>query len=189
MEWKILVRSFPASLTARTIPLGRQNFPPKFPLKPFSGDKLSKLLIKSQDTLEYQLCMPTARLFLARLLKAAQVDADAIHLCHFLAEMGLLDYKTSVSFRPSEIAASCLLLTSMLLPRADWGWSRTVEALSGGYRPGNLRECANSLFRAVQSSFQRPGQLPAIREKYAVQAYNGISKAVEPQLQRMQVRT
>lgn len=124
--------------------------------------------------LEFDLTQPTTKTFLRRAIKAASgeidVDVSFEFLASYLAELTLMDYNL-LSYLPSHVAASCVLLALHYLGKRPWSATLTYYA---GYRPRDLRHCASAihgLFLAAPTSL-----LPAAREKYASSRFGSVSQ-------------
>lgn len=133
------------------------------------------------DTLQYELTQPTTRTFLPRVLKAnrtcvSEEEEELLaNLCYLLAELALLDYKAATSSVPSQVAASCVLLSNWILFEDKPSWTPLLEATSGGYKPSQLQPVADRIYAALLDTYARREHLPAIREKYASPKFQSIS--------------
>jgi len=82
--------------------------------------------------LSFRVCAPTSHTFIVRFLAAAKIDESTSvgYMAMLLAELCLLSYKM-LRFRPSEVAAACLLI-SMRLYLGDASWSGSNMATITG---------------------------------------------------------
>lgn len=94
--------------------------------------------------LEWYLTVPTPYVFLVRYIKAAvPSDQEMENMTFFLAELGLMNYTTVISYCPSKIAASAVYAARSTLNRSP-RWTDTLKHHTG-YTEDQLRECAKQL--------------------------------------------
>eukprot|EP00798_Chlamydomonas_sp_ICE-L_P014101 gene14101-20057_t len=77
---------------------------------------MEELVLKK---LHYELTVPTAKLFLRRLLQVCSPDEHLHFLSNYLTEISLLDHGM-LKFPPSEIAAAAIYLANLILQREPW---------------------------------------------------------------------
>eukprot|EP00746_Dinoflagellata_sp_MGD_P151549 gnl/MRDRNA2_/MRDRNA2_83119_c0_seq1.p1 gnl/MRDRNA2_/MRDRNA2_83119_c0~~gnl/MRDRNA2_/MRDRNA2_83119_c0_seq1.p1 ORF type:complete len:292 (+),score=-10.26 gnl/MRDRNA2_/MRDRNA2_83119_c0_seq1:161-1036(+) len=120
------------------------------------------------NVLEFRLIQPTPLTFLYRFFvgnKFHSLIERVLNgcLCMYLCELSMCDYEVATTFLPSLIASSSILLANVIfaiLPR----WGQNLQALTGGYRSSDLKECCNLMFirlklNMVKEVFFRPERL------------------------------
>ncbi|KAL3366998.1 hypothetical protein AABB24_011616 [Solanum stoloniferum] len=94
--------------------------------------------------LEWYLTVPTPYVFLVRYIKAAvPSDQEMENMTFFLAELGLMNYTTVISYCPSKFAASAVYAARSTLNKSP-RWTDTLKHHTG-YSEDQLRECAKQL--------------------------------------------
>ncbi|KAI4965173.1 hypothetical protein ZWY2020_055284 [Hordeum vulgare] len=127
--------------------------------------------------LKFEMTAPTAKCFLRRFVRAAQVcDEDPpLHLeflANYVAELSLLEYSL-LAYPPSLVAASAIFLSKFILQPAKHPWNSTLAHYTQ-YKPSELCDCVKALHRLFSVG---PGSnLPAIREKYSQHKYKFVGK-------------
>ena len=121
------------------------------------------------QALNFHLTVPTIRPFLRRYLRAAQADNKTEFLAMYLAELSLLEYEM-LSYLPSQIAASAVLLAQIILNKPIW--SPTLEWYSG-YHKIELQSCTKALHKLMANSMK--SQSSSIKEKYAMHTFKCVS--------------
>ena len=131
---------------------------------------MEELVLK---TLSYELCVPTPKIFLRRLLQVCNPDEHLHFLSNYLTELALLDYNM-LNFLPSVVAASGVFLANAMLKRPAWnGNLRHFSA----YVPKDLAACVAALANVHSSvSNVSPSQLGAIRDKYSHARFQEIAR-------------
>ncbi|ERN20534.1 hypothetical protein AMTRI_Chr01g134640 [Amborella trichopoda] len=129
--------------------------------------------------LHFELTTPTAKSFLRRFFKAAQVSNEVPwlqleFLANYLAELSLLEY-SSLCYFPSLIAASAIFLAKFMLYPSKRPWNATLRHYTL-YRPSDLRNCVKALEVLHSNSQSSNTNLPAIREKYSQHKYKCVAK-------------
>jgi cyclin-A len=123
--------------------------------------------------LDFDLTQPTTKTFLRRYIKAAagEIDVNVTFefLCSYLAELTLMEYSL-LSYLPSHVAASCILVGLCYLGKPRW--SHTLLRYSG-YTPAELKHCAQALHGLFLGA--RTSALPASRDKYANAKFGQVS--------------
>lgn len=128
--------------------------------------------------LDFDLTQPTTKTFLRRFIKAAAGEIDVTvtfeFLCSYLAELSLMEYSL-LSYLPSHIAASCIIVALFYLGKPHW--SNTLLRYSN-YSPTELKHCAQAVHNLFLGA--RASALPASRDKYASSKFGGVSLLCVP---------
>ncbi|XP_059300235.1 G2/mitotic-specific cyclin S13-7-like isoform X3 [Lycium ferocissimum] len=96
------------------------------------------------EKLEWYLTVPTPYVFLVRYIKAAgPSDQEMENMTFFLAELGLMNYMTVISYCPSKLAASAVYAARATLNKSP-RWTDTLKHHTG-YSEEQLMECAKQL--------------------------------------------
>ncbi|XP_062202772.1 cyclin-A1-1-like [Phragmites australis] len=140
-------------------------------------DEVLEMEASVLNYLNFEMAAPTAKCFLRRFVRAAQVcDEDpALHLeslANYVAELSLLEYNL-LSYAPSLIAASAIFLAKFILQPTKYPWNSTLAEYTQ-YKPSELCDCVKALHRLF--SVGPVGNLPAIREKYSQHKYKFVAK-------------
>ncbi|PHT79959.1 G2/mitotic-specific cyclin-2 [Capsicum annuum] len=94
--------------------------------------------------LEWYLTVPTQYVFLVHYIKAAvPSDQEMENMTFFLAELGLMNYTTAISYCPSKLAASAVYAACITLHKSP-RWTDTLKHHTG-YSEDQLMECAKQL--------------------------------------------
>ncbi|XP_009601465.1 G2/mitotic-specific cyclin S13-7-like [Nicotiana tomentosiformis] len=95
--------------------------------------------------LEWYLTVPTPYVFLVRYIKAATPsdNQEMENMTFFFAELGLMNYKITISYRPSMLAASSVYAARSTLNKTPL-WTQTLQHHTG-YSEDQLMECAKIL--------------------------------------------
>lgn len=94
--------------------------------------------------LEWYLTVPTPFVFLVRYIKAAvPSDQEMENMTFYLAELGLINYTTVISYCPSKLAASAVYVARSTLNKSP-RWTDTLKHHTG-YSEDQLMECAKQL--------------------------------------------
>ncbi|XP_062230791.1 cyclin-A1-2-like [Phragmites australis] len=140
-------------------------------------DEVLEMEASVLNYLKFEMTAPTAKCFLRRFARAAQVcDEDpALHLeflANYVSELSLLEYNL-LSYPPSLIAASAIFLAKFILQPTKYPWNSTLAHYTQ-YKPSELCDCVKALHRLFSVG---PGSnLPAIREKYSQHKYKFVAK-------------
>ncbi|OIT06066.1 g2mitotic-specific cyclin s13-6 [Nicotiana attenuata] len=100
------------------------------------------------EKLEWYLTVPTAYVFLVRYIKASfpsDKEEEMENMTFSLAELGLMNYKTVISYCPSKLAASAVYVARATLNKSP-RWTDTLKQHTG-YSEDQLMECAMELVR------------------------------------------
>uniref|UniRef100_A0A0A9DE20 B-like cyclin n=1 Tax=Arundo donax TaxID=35708 RepID=A0A0A9DE20_ARUDO len=131
--------------------------------------------------LKFEMTAPTAKCFLRRFVRAAQVcdEGSTLHLkfiANYICELSLLEYRL-LRYVPSLVAASSVFLAKFILKPTKKPWNPTLSYYTQ-YAPSELRGCIRVLHRLFCVG---PGSnLPAIREKYSQHKYKFVAKKYCP---------
>ncbi|CAA0824378.1 Cyclin-B1-4 [Striga hermonthica] len=114
--------------------------------------------------LEWYLTVPTPYVFLTRYIKASAPEDDEMeHMTLFFAELGLVNYSTSIEYNSSKLSASAVYAARCTLNRAPL-WTETLQHYTG-YSENQLLECAKRLV-SFHSGLTE-SSLKAVRRKYS----------------------
>lgn len=119
--------------------------------------------------LNFELTVPTARVFLKRYLRAAQADSKTEYLASYFVELSMLDYRM-LNYLPSCIASSAVFLALLTLGKPVM--SPTMQYYMG-YSAKELQHSVRSLHRLF--ALTRQAEASSIRDKYAAHAYKCVS--------------
>ncbi|XP_062204240.1 cyclin-A1-1-like [Phragmites australis] len=144
-------------------------------------DEVLEMEASVLNYLNFEMTAPTAKCFLRRFVRAAQVfDKDpALHLesiANYVAELSLLEYNL-LSYTPSIIAASAIFLAKFILQPTKYPWNSTLAQFTQ-YKPSELCDCVKTLHRLF--SVGPGGNLTAIRGKYSQHMYKFVAKIYCP---------
>ncbi|KAJ6912521.1 hypothetical protein NC651_015063 [Populus alba x Populus x berolinensis] len=92
--------------------------------------------------LEWTLTVPTHYVFLARFIKASIPEKEVENMVHFIAELGMMHYDTTM-FCPSMVAASAVYVARCTLNKTPF-WTDTLKKHTGFSEP-QLKDCAGLL--------------------------------------------
>lgn len=132
------------------------------------------------NVLEFRLIQPTPLTFLYRFFvgnKFHSLIERVLNgcLCMYLCELSMCDYEVATTFLPSLIASSSILLANVIFaisPR----WGQNLQALTGGYRSSDLKECCNLMFIRLKLNMVKEARTSAIFEKYSSIGFFCITK-------------
>ncbi|KAK6923859.1 Cyclin, N-terminal [Dillenia turbinata] len=113
--------------------------------------------------LEWYLTVPTPYVFLARFIKASIPDEQLENLVYFYAELGIMNYNTSIVYCPSMLAASAVYAARCTLSKTP-AWSETLR-LHTGLSESQLIDCAKLLVGFHSAAPE--GKLRVIYRKYS----------------------
>ncbi len=123
------------------------------------------------NALDFHLTVPTIHTFLCRYLKASHADRTMVQMTCYLAERGLQEY-SMVGFKPSTVAAACILVARKSLNRQS-PWSPTLYKYTN-MDEEDLSECVYTMkrfFATAESSQQQ-----AVYRKYSSSKYGSVAK-------------
>ncbi|XP_004295213.1 PREDICTED: G2/mitotic-specific cyclin S13-7-like [Fragaria vesca subsp. vesca] len=124
--------------------------------------------------LEWYLTVPTPYVFLARYIKASiSPDDEMKNMVFFLAELGVLDYQTTIRHSPSMIAAAAVYAARCTLNKMPF-WTETLKHHTG-YCEEDLRECAKVLV-GFHSKAGESDVIKAVYKKYTKPEYGAVAR-------------
>ncbi|KAL6200668.1 hypothetical protein ACLB2K_030449 [Fragaria x ananassa] len=124
--------------------------------------------------LEWYLTVPTPYVFLARYIKASiSPDDEMKNMVFFLAELGVLDYQTTIRHSPSMIAAAAVYAARCTLNKMPF-WTETLKHHTG-YCEEELRECAKVLV-GFHSKAGESDVSKAVYKKYTKPEYGAVAR-------------
>ncbi|KAJ8539597.1 hypothetical protein K7X08_013849 [Anisodus acutangulus] len=129
---------------------------------------MEKLMI---NTLQFNLSVPTANVFMKRFLKAAQSDKKVELLSFFMTELSLVEYEM-LRFPPSMLAAAAIFTAQCTLGVSK-EWSKTCEKYSN-YTRDQLLECSQLMVSFHQKA--ATGRLTGVHRKYSISKYGFVAK-------------
>ncbi|XP_057527417.1 G2/mitotic-specific cyclin S13-7-like isoform X1 [Amaranthus tricolor] len=118
------------------------------------------------EKLEWYLTVPTPYMFLTRYIKASiPADSEMESMVYFYAELGIMNYSTTIKYPPSILAASSVYAARCTLNSSP-SWTETLKHYTG-HSASQLMECARLLvsfhvaapeskLRAVYKKFSKP---------------------------------
>ncbi|KAL8493710.1 hypothetical protein ACS0TY_024769 [Phlomoides rotata] len=120
--------------------------------------------------LEWNLTVPTLYVFLVRFIKASMTATDVENMVYFLAELGMMNYSSTIMYSPSMIAASAVYVARCTLNRAPF-WNETLKSHTG-FSEAQLMDCAKLLvsFHSVAGD-----NLRGIYKKYSSFERGGVA--------------
>ncbi|GAB2222389.1 hypothetical protein Drorol1_Dr00013606 [Drosera rotundifolia] len=114
--------------------------------------------------LEWYLTVPTPYMFLTRYVKASlPSDTEVENMVYFFAELGIMNYSTSIPYCPSMLAASSVYAARRTLERSP-SWTETLKHYTG-YSEDQLKDCTKLLV-GFHSSAQ-DSKMKAVYNKYS----------------------
>ncbi|XP_010432056.1 PREDICTED: cyclin-B1-1-like [Camelina sativa] len=126
------------------------------------------------STLEWYLTVPTHYVFLARFIKASIADQQMENMVHYLAELSVMHYDTTIMFSPSMVAASAIYAARSALHQIPI-WTNTLKHHTG-YSETQLMDCAKLLayqqWKQQQEGSESKG---ALRKKYSKDERFGVA--------------
>eukprot|EP00741_Cyanophora_paradoxa_P004154 tig00000769_g4035.t1 len=142
--------------------------------KAYTRDEILEMEGSILGTLNFNLSVPTALMFLPRFYKLANVlDMETQYLVHYFLELTLQDYKF-LKYIPSLIASSALYL-GLKYKRHMNPWSNTLQYYTG-YSEAALRNCAKEMEDVAKAAPTR--SLTAVYKKYSGAKFNEVAKIV-----------
>ncbi|CAJ1930640.1 unnamed protein product [Sphenostylis stenocarpa] len=133
--------------------------------------EMEKLMV---NTLQFNMSVPTAYVFIKRFLKAAQADRKLELLAFFLVELSLVEYEM-LKFPPSLLAAAAVY-TAQCSIYGFKQWSKTCEWHSN-YSEDQLLECSTLMVDFHQKAGN--GKLTGVHRKYCSSKF-GYTAKCEP---------
>lgn len=124
------------------------------------------------DKLEWCLTVPTPYVFLVRFIKASVPSDDKMEdLVFYLAELGLMQYPSAVSYCPSMLAAAAVYAARCTLGESPL-WSETLKHHTG-YSVEQLIECAKLLVKFHSTA--AGSKLKALYRKFSSPDRNAVA--------------
>ncbi|CAI9753327.1 unnamed protein product [Fraxinus pennsylvanica] len=130
---------------------------------------MEKLML---NTLQYNMSVPTAYVFIRRFLKAAQFDRKLEQLSFFLIELCLVEYEM-LRYPPSFLAAAAIYTAQCTL-FGDGNWSKTCERHTS-YSADQLLECSRRIVGFHQNS--ATAKLTGVHRKYNISKFDYVAKS------------
>ncbi|KAL8489270.1 hypothetical protein ACS0TY_025247 [Phlomoides rotata] len=120
--------------------------------------------------LEWNLTVPTLYVFLVRFIKASMTAKDVEKMVYFLAELGIMNYSSTIMYSPSMIAASAVYAARCTLNQVPF-WNETLQSHTG-FSEAHLMECAKLL---VSFHWVAGDNLRGIYRKYSSCEQGGVA--------------
>ncbi|KAK1410518.1 hypothetical protein QVD17_37055 [Tagetes erecta] len=133
--------------------------------------EMEKLMV---NTLEFNMSLPTAYVFMKRFLKAAQSESKLDQISFFLIELCLVEYEM-LKFPPSLLAAAAVYTGQCSLYGLKQ-WSKTCEWYTN-YSEDQLQECSRMIVGYHQKAAL--GRLTGVYRKYNSSKF-GYAAKCEP---------
>lgn len=111
------------------------------------------------NALKFEISVPTVFPFLARVVKAAQLDTNASQLASYIAEVALHNYEV-IKFPPSIIAAASVALALRMSKRGGWS---SACACTTGYAEAAITPCMQEINGMLKVL---PAEVRSVRNKY-----------------------
>ncbi|KVI08732.1 Cyclin A/B/D/E [Cynara cardunculus var. scolymus] len=134
--------------------------------------EMEKLML---NTLEFNMSLPTAYVFMKRFLKAAQSESKLDQTSFFLIELCLVEYET-LKFPPSFLAAAAVYTAQCSLYGMKH-WSKTCEWHTN-YSEDQLLECSRMIVGYHQKA--STGRLTGVYRKYNTSKFGYAAKRDPP---------
>ncbi|KAH9624443.1 hypothetical protein KSS87_003147 [Heliosperma pusillum] len=116
--------------------------------------------------LEWFLTVPTPYMFLTRYVKASvSADTEMEKMVYFFAELGIMNYSTTIKYPPSLLAASSVYAARLTLRNTPF-WTETLKHYTG-YSKEQLRECARLLVSFHMDMAAPDNRLKGVFTKYS----------------------
>eukprot|EP00696_Hemimastix_kukwesjijk_P008155 gnl/Hemi2/20314_TR6735_c0_g1_i1.p1 gnl/Hemi2/20314_TR6735_c0_g1~~gnl/Hemi2/20314_TR6735_c0_g1_i1.p1 ORF type:complete len:429 (-),score=172.63 gnl/Hemi2/20314_TR6735_c0_g1_i1:261-1547(-) len=142
----------------------------------YSRDEIIQMESFVVNVLEFRLTTPTAKLFLRRFIKAAEVEHTVAMLASYFAELTLQEYQF-LKYRPSMIAAAAVGLALSVNGNKSSFWTPTLEHYTQ-YSQAALTECLQEMHeifsRAAANSLQ------SVREKFSSSRFYHVAQTAAP---------
>ncbi|KAK2408713.1 CYCLIN B2-4 [Trifolium repens] len=129
---------------------------------------MEKLML---NTLQYNMSLPTAYVFIRRFLKAAQADKKLEQVAFFLVELSLVEYEM-LKFPPSLMAAAAVY-TAQCTVSGFKNWNKTCEWHTN-YSEDQLLECSMKMVGFHQKA--GIGKLTGVYRKYGSAKFSFAAK-------------
>ncbi|XP_058767452.1 G2/mitotic-specific cyclin-2-like [Vicia villosa] len=139
--------------------------------KAYSRKELLQMEKLMLNTLQYNMSLPTAYVFMRRFLKAAQANKKLEMVAFFLVELSLVDYGM-LKFPPSLVAAAAVY-TAQCTVSGFKHWNKTCEWHTN-YSEDQLSECAKMMVGLHQKA--GTGKLTGAHRKYCSAKFSFTAK-------------
>ncbi|ESQ53333.1 hypothetical protein EUTSA_v10025317mg [Eutrema salsugineum] len=127
------------------------------------------------STLEWYLTVPTHYVFLARFIKASIADQRMENMVHYLVELGVMHYDTTIMFSPSMVAASAIYAARSALHQVPI-WTNTLKHHTG-YSETQLMDCAKLLaYQQWEQQQKRSESKGGLQKKYSKDERFAVAK-------------
>lgn len=123
---------------------------------------------KILKTLEYNITVPSAHVFLVRHLKAGHADKKIVQLACYILDGTLQSYNL-LHYLPSQLAAAAVFIARRTVGRN--GWSATMVKYAD-YFEEEIIPVARAILAEKANSSQ---ELRAVNKKYSSQRYGGVA--------------
>jgi len=123
-------------------------------------------------TLEYNITIPSAHVFLVRFLKAGHADKKIVQLSCYILDGTLQSYNL-LHFLPSQLAAAAVFVARRTVGRN--AWSPTLLKYAG-YCEEEIIPVARAVVSEKSSSSNQ--ELRAVNKKYSSHRYGGVANTV-----------
>lgn len=156
--------------------------------KAYTEEEILKMEAIMLNKLDFTITVPSALTFLERTLKAMdycarmrgelRMNPQVAHLARYCVELAIQD-SSMLRFRPSEQAASSVLLASKLV-YGEERWCTTMQFHSGNWDTSSLNHCELVMRKLLIHEQDSLGtnKLTAIKRKYSHVKYSEISTHV-----------
>lgn len=135
--------------------------------------KMESVILK---LLEFRLAVPTVTWFCERFLDVIQSSEKCRNLAHFLTELSLVEIENYLVFRPSEIAASAIILARSTIGEGlPWP---VCARMASQYSLNDLEPCVSLMFKHYSRKHILPQQ--AVVEKYKHEKFGAVSLLEPP---------
>lgn len=122
--------------------------------------------------LGWYLTVPTPYVFLVRYTKASVPhDPEIEHMVFFFAELGLMDYSTTIKYCPSKLAASAVYAARCTLNKLPW-WNETLKHHTG-FSEDQVTGCAKLLVSFHSGAAEN--KLKGVYRKYSSPEWSSVA--------------
>ncbi|XP_077234555.1 G2/mitotic-specific cyclin-2-like isoform X2 [Tasmannia lanceolata] len=128
------------------------------------------------NTLQFNMSVPTAFVFMKRFLKAAESDTMLETVSFYLMELCMVEYQM-LRFPPSLVSASAIY-TGRCMLRKSPPWNKILSYHST-YSEDQLLECVRLIEELHQNASQ--GKLTSVYRKYSVSKYSCVAVLTKQQ--------
>jgi G2/mitotic-specific cyclin-B, other len=139
--------------------------------KAFSHDQILAMEAKMLNALKFEVCAPTAWVFLNRYARVGGIDSRTKLLAQYYTERCLQEY-SMLQYSPSKQAAAALYAASLTLGGSDASWSSSDVEGYTGYCLDELREVAMEMEKFVN---HQSSNLKAARKKFSSKRFSDIA--------------